>query len=427
MMTPTATTIFALSSGHPPAAIAVVRISGPQAAAVLVTLGGALPTPRVATLRSLRAAEGMLLDRALVLWLPGPNTATGEDVAELHLHGGRAVVRGVLTALDTLAGLRAAEPGEFTRRAFENGRLDLIEAEGLADLLEAETELQRRQALAIADGGLSQQVQFWQARLLQIAAEVEALIDFSDEDDVGGTDLSAIMASVEALRGELTHALARPAAERLRDGFRVVIAGPPNAGKSTLLNVLIGRDAAIVSEQAGTTRDIIEAPVDLNGAPIVFIDTAGIRASTDNVESIGIQRALGAVERADLVLWTGEAADAPDRSVTLRLKADLNSFPAASELGVSAWSGKGLQELRELIVEKSRSALGSGNDPLLNARQRGCIDLASTALQQAGAMSDLVLLAEHLREARVAFDTLTGQASVDDMLDHLFGRFCLGK
>src|SRR5687768_4344432 len=305
-------TIFALSSGAPPAAIAVVRISGPRAGEVLAALAGRLPKSRRATAVTLSdPADGAPLDRALALWLPGPATATGEDIAELHLHGGRAVVAAVETALARMPGLRRAEAGEFTRRAFANGRIDLAEAEGLADLLIAETELQRRSAMAMASGALSRVVEAWRERVLALSAAVEAVLDFADEDDVAQLP-ERFADDCRELAEELDEWLARPRAEPLREGFRVVLAGPPNAGKSSLFNALVQSEAAITSPIPGTTRDVITRAVAIEGVPLQFVDTAGLRAGgTDAIERIGVDRALGAAREADLVLWLGAEGDGP--------------------------------------------------------------------------------------------------------------------
>ncbi|MEA3064540.1 MAG: tRNA modification GTPase, partial [Sphingomonadales bacterium] len=329
-------TIFALSSGSPPAAIAVVRVSGPRASAALAALAGSLPEPRVATLAGLRW-RGKRLDRALVLRFPGPDSVTGEDVAELHLHGGRAVVAAVLEALAGLDGLRSAEPGEFTRRAFENGRIDLAEAEGLADLLAAETQSQRRTALAAAGGALSRQVEAWRQRLLALAAALEAALDFSDEGEVGEAWPPGWGDGLAALAAEIAEMLARPPAERLQDGLRVVIAGPPNAGKSSLLNALAQRDAAITSAVPGTTRDLVEAPTAIGGTPFLLIDTAGLRDSDDEVESLGVTRARSSLEAADLILWLGDPAEVPDRgrSILIRSKCDLAAGAGEADVRVS--------------------------------------------------------------------------------------------
>ncbi len=309
-------TIYALSSGSPPAAIAVIRISGPAADAALLALSsGRLPEPRRAAIVPLSDPEtGELLDNALVVRFPAPASATGEDIAELHLHGGRAVVAAVLAALRPLPGMREAQPGEFTRRAFENGRMDLAEAEGLADLLMAETQSQRRAALALAGGILSRLVEQWQEVLLSLAAQLEAAIDFSDEGDVEEVGSPAEAPELQKLISDMEAALARPPAERLRDGLRVVIAGPPNAGKSSLINLLSGRQAAIISAVAGTTRDLVEAPTAIGGTPFLLVDTAGLRDSGDEVEAMGIERARASLDSADLILWLGDPAHCPDRS-----------------------------------------------------------------------------------------------------------------
>ena len=325
-----ADTIFALSSGAPPAAIAVIRISGPVAGEALARLSADLSVPRRASLMSLRGQDGVVLDRALVLWLPGPGTVTGEDVVELHCHGGRAVVAAVLATLGAMPRLRAAEAGEFTRRAFVNGRIDLAEAEGLADLLAAETELQRRAAMAMAGGGFSAVVDDWRQRLLLASAQVEAVLDFAEEDDVAALPPEFKFALAD-LREELTDWLSRPRAEALRDGYRVVIAGPPNAGKSTLFNALVEDDAAITAPMAGTTRDVLTRPVALAGIPFVFVDTAGLRDdASDAIEVIGVERARGAAAGADLVLWLGPEGEGPPRSWEIEAQADRANHPHKS-------------------------------------------------------------------------------------------------
>ncbi|MGQ0590305.1 MAG: tRNA uridine-5-carboxymethylaminomethyl(34) synthesis GTPase MnmE [Sphingosinicella sp.] len=417
-------TIYALSSGAPPAAIAVVRISGPHARRAVQVLAGAVPKARRSTLMVLRH-DSQVLDNALVILFPGPHSATGEDVVELHLHGGRAVVAAVQTALGSMAGLRAAEPGEFTRRAFENGRIDLAEAEGLADLLEAETEGQRRAALSLAGGALSRQVGAWQARLLALAAEVEAALDFSDEGDV--EPLSAdFEARRVALGRELADWLARPTAERLREGVRVVIAGPPNAGKSSLLNALIGRDAAITSAVPGTTRDLIEAPVSIGGLPFLVVDTAGLRDSGDEIEAIGIARARASAQVADVLLWLGAPADRPEGAITVHTKRDLSGINGSYEFSVSSVTGEGLDELARMLIRHSTEILPQPGEVALNARHRAALSEALAAIDEAGT-NDLLIVAEAFRHARGALDRITGRAGVEDMLDALFGRFCIGK
>jgi tRNA modification GTPase len=423
----TADTIFALSSGSPPAAVAVVRISGPGAAGALRALAGHIPEARKATLVSLSAA-GEPLDRALALWFAGPRSATGEDVAELHLHGGRAVVAAVLQALAALEGLRPAEPGEFTRRAFENGRIDLAEAEGLADLLAAETESQRRSALALAGGALSRRVEAWRQSLLGLAASLEAALDFSDEGEVGEAWPAGWRESLEALSGEIAALLARPPSERLRDGLRVVIAGPPNAGKSSLLNALAQRDAAITSAVPGTTRDLIEAPTSIGGMPFVLIDTAGLRDGAEDVERVGVARAKASLEAADLVLWLGEPGEAPRTAPTIlvRSKSDLGGSEGDVGLRVSSLTGEGLDRLTAALSAHGARLLPGEAEVTANARQRGALRNVLRHLGEASA-DDMLVAAEALRQARIELDLITGRAGVEDMLDALFSRFCVGK
>ena len=426
----------------PPAAIAVVRVSGPLAGEALRSLAGRLPEARRAVLAELKAADATPLDRALVLWFPGPATATGEDLAELHLHGGRAVVAAVEAALATMPGLRCAEAGEFTRRAFENGRIDLAEAEGLADLLAAETESQRVQALGMASGHVSRAVAEWRDRLLGLMAGAEAELNFADEDDVevGEVVAQRLREGMAGLAGELGEWLARPAAEVIAEGLSVVIAGPPNAGKSTLINALAKRELAIVSPVAGTTRDVIETALALDGIAMRFSDTAGLRTeSGDAVEMIGIDRALAAVEAADILLWLGPAKAAPDRprAILIAAQADRWKGDAAAEadaarcdLILSAATGEGMDRLHRMIVEMARTLLPREGEAALRRRQREALAEAKGWLEvvpgsrEAG---DLILLAERLRLAGGALDRITGRAGVEEMLDTLFGRFCIGK
>ncbi|RDV02500.1 tRNA uridine-5-carboxymethylaminomethyl(34) synthesis GTPase MnmE [Sphingorhabdus pulchriflava] len=428
-----ADTIFALSSGAPPAAIAVVRISGPKAFDAIKALTGSLPPPRKASLRKLTdPKDGSLLDQALILIFPGPATATGENLAELHLHGGRAVVRGVESTLAAMAGLRRAEAGEFTRRAFANGRIDLNEAEGLADLLAAETEWQRRSAARMAGGAFSRASEGWRNELLSLSAQLEAEIDFSDEDDVGEEDYQKIsngcLALHDAIKGQLSH----PSAEKLRDGLRVVLAGPPNSGKSTLLNALVAREAAIVSDIAGTTRDLIEIPVAFGGIPFLLTDTAGLRdQSGDAIELIGIERAEGAIADADMVLWLGDDGEGPNhpRLIEIEAKIDVGDHNAksAGALRLSAKTGAGVSELIDLLVEAGRELLPPPDSFALNQRQRKLLSDTALFLRHAAHAKDPLIMAEELRQARLALDALTGRASTEDMLDALFGRFCIGK
>jgi tRNA modification GTPase len=424
-------TIFAPSSGLPPAAIAVIRISGPQAFAAARALAGDLPVPREARLRTLRdPISGDHLDSALLLVFPAPNTATGEDLVELHVHGGRAVIAAVEVALARQPGLRRAEPGEFTRRALTNGRIDLAEAEGLGDLLSAETELQRRAALAMADGTLSRQIANWRAALLGLAARLEASLDFSDEADVDAVLLDGIRSDARATASEITAALSAPAVDRLRDGIRVVLAGPPNSGKSTLLNALAKREAAIVSPIAGTTRDRIEVPVSRAGVPFVLTDTAGLRESaSDAIEAIGIDRAGQAIADADLVLWLGDEMPPQDRMLWLHARADVAgraSKPADALLAVSAETGAGVEQLWELLVSRSAMLIPGASDMALNQRQRAHCREALEALNDLGAPDELVV-ADALRRANVALARITGDVAIEAMLDALFSRFCIGK
>lgn len=423
-------TIFALSSGSPPAAIAVVRVSGPQAGAALAALAGKLPRPRMASYRTLRVPrETTELDRALVLWFPGPATATGEDLAELHLHGGRAVVAAVEAALELVAGLRRAVPGEFTRRAFANGRIDLAEAEGLADLLAAETEMQRRSAIAMAGGAFSRQVETWRERVLAASAAVEAVLDFGDEDDVSQLP-TGFGNGLGELAAELATWLARPRAEALREGFRVVLAGPPNAGKSTLFNALVEDDAAITAPLAGTTRDVLTRAVAIAGVPFVFADTAGLRdESGDAIEMIGMARARSELGRADLVLWLGPEGEGPLTGWEIAPQCDRAVAPAkqAPRHRVSAVTGEGIEALRADLVATASRAMPRPGDAALNRRQHRLLAEAEAGLVAARGESDPLLVAEALRLTRVAFDALIGRATTEDMLDALFGRFCIGK
>lgn len=422
-------TIFALSSGRPPAAIAVLRISGPAARTAAEALAGRCPPPRRASLRTVRDAAGAPLDRALVLHFPGPDTATGEDLVELHCHGGRAVVAAVERALAALPGLRLARPGEFTRRALESGRIDLAQAQGLADLLEAETETQRRTALAAAEGAVGRAITGWLDRLAAIAAQVEAQLDFADEADVedaGGYDPTHAIA---ALLAEWRTILAAPSVERLRDGVRVVIAGPPNAGKSSLFNALADRDAAIVTPIAGTTRDVLEEAVVRDGIPYRLTDTAGLAETTDDVvERIGIDRAAAAIDAADILLWMGAPADAPAGAIVLAGKADLPGSNAnGADLAVSAHLPDTVAALWARLADRARDMLAIDGDVALRQTQRERLAEAATALDLVARSPDLLIVAEQLRVATRPLAALLGRDATEAMLDALFGRFCLGK
>jgi tRNA modification GTPase len=410
----------------------VIRISGGAAGVALDRIApGRRPAPRYATLRTLIDPDnGAALDHALIMWFPAPKSVTGEDLAELHVHGGRAVVGAVLGALGRVPGLRPAVAGEFTRRAFDHGRIDLIEAEALGDLLAAETEGQRRNAMMLASGSLSRVVEEWRAAILMLAAEIEALIDFSDEDDVDA-DVSDIRERAATLSCGIGQWLALPHAERLRDGVRVVLAGPPNAGKSTLLNALVGRDAAIVTSIPGTTRDLIEVPVMLNGIAFLLTDTAGLRRSAaDEVEAIGIERAERAAYAADILLWLGSPEDCPDHRNAIRIgpQSDVRSYSDGDvDLMLSALTGAGMAELQDMLVDRGASLLPGENENALNRRQRDALGVVAAALNDARSTADLILIAESFRAARAALDALTGRAGTEDMFDTLFGAFCIGK
>jgi tRNA modification GTPase len=419
-------TIFALSSGLPPAGIAVVRVSGPDAGAALSALAGHCPAPRVATLCRFRDGVGATLDHGLALWFPAPASVTGDDMAELHLHGGRAVVAAVLDALSGMTGLRPALAGEFTRRAFDNGRLDLSEAEGLADLLAAETEGQRQSALMLAEGRLGGLVADWQTRILQVAAHVEADLDFSDEGDVAQESEVHTTNALARLCAEIEEMLACPPAERLRDGVKIVFAGPPNSGKSSLFNEIAGRHAAIVTDIAGTTRDRIEAPVVVGGIPLLLIDTAGLRDDmTDAVEALGIKLSQDAIIGADIVLWLGLPETMPKGALLIAAKSDLQSRRPG--LAVSTVSGEGLVALREALLVRAKALLPKPGALALNSRHRALLLSVWENLGAAQTADDGLIIAEHLRHARAALDALTGRAGVEDMLDALFGAFCIGK
>ena len=420
-----ADTIYALSSGAPPAGIGVIRISGPRAGEALSRMAGGLPPVRSPRLRILRNGEGEALDQALVMWFAGPNTATGEDLAEIHCHGGRAVVAALLAALSSIDGLREAEPGEFTRRAFSNGRIDLAEAEGLADLLSAETELQRRGALLAAGGDLSRGIEGWRDRVLGLAASIEAVIDFADEDDVSLP--ASFSRELDELIGEIRATSQRPATERLRDGIRVVLAGPPNAGKSSLFNALLSDDAAIVTSEAGTTRDVLERPVSIGGVPLVLVDTAGMRDSgAGAIEEMGIERARKEVASGHIVLWLGAPDELPVGAIQISAKSDLGAVQSEG-LEVSAVTGFGLSELTDMLVEKAREILPPVDQIAFNRRQREWAQTAAQSLVDVNTHSDLLIAAENLRAARRALDRLVGRDSTEEMLDALFDRFCIGK
>jgi tRNA modification GTPase len=427
-----ADTIFALSSGAPPAAIAIIRISGPAAFEAVEALAGRLPTPRRASLVTLKDAKDSELDRALALTFPGPDSATGEDLAELHLHGGRAVVRAVEAALAARPGLRQAEAGEFTRRAFLNGRLDLNEAEGLADLLTAETEWQRRAASAMMGGAFSSRIEEWRQEVLRLSATTEAELDFSDEGDVESQNNRDISDACGLLHDAIQQLIDAPAAEKLRNGLRVVLGGPPNSGKSTLLNALVARDAAIVSDIAGTTRDMIEVPIALDGIPLLFIDTAGLRESTDDaIEAMGMQRTRLAMGGADIILWLGLEGRGPQHPQLIEVEAKADDIyhvvKCETAFRVSAMNANGMELLISEIVRRAKTLLPPPDQFAVNQRQRALLSECAVALNDAAQSQDWLIVAEQLRQARLSLDALTGRAHTEDMLDMLFGRFCVGK
>ena len=489
MPEPMRPTIFALSSGRPPAAIAVVRMSGPRAGDALKALTGKIPAPRQAALVRVRDPQsGETVDQALALWFPAPNSETGEDVAELQLHGGRAVIAATLAALSRIEGLKPAEAGEFTRRAFENGKLDLTAVEGLADLVMAETQGQRRQALRQLQGALGNRAEDWRRTLIQALALVEAAIDFSDEADVPENLVAPALALTRALADEIATVLADEGrGERLREGLVVAIAGPPNAGKSTLLNRIARREAAIVSPYAGTTRDVVEVHLDLDGWPVTLLDTAGIRETGDPVEMEGVRRARERAAVADVVLWVvdaggegetageshlqlspkgrpapeiwllrnkidvaqhsqtsesistsnhkNEAENIPNRSLTNTVNQGLaqrNEFKFTNdspEFAVSAKVGTGVERLLTALAAQAEHMLGGAEQALVTReRHRRALQDALAALRRAG---DLVgrddLLAEELRAAGQALGRLTGRVDVEDVLDVIFRDFCIGK
>lgn len=429
-------TVFALASGAGRAGVAVIRVSGPAAGAAFIALTGGLPEPRRAALRALYGAGGGLIDRALTLWFPAPHSFTGEDVAEFHVHGGQAVIAALSAALLDVPGLRPAEPGDFTRRAFENGKLDLAEAEGLADLIDAETEGQRQQALRQMDGALSRLYDGWRAQLVTAMALLEAAIDFPDEDlpEALAERVGPLLAPLAAAMAE--H-LADTRGERVREGFRVAILGKPNAGKSSLLNALAGRDVAIVSDTPGTTRDVIEVRLVLAGFPILIADTAGLRASEDAIEQEGVRRALARAEDADLRVFLAPVDDLGGDALPLALRPDDLVFASKADLGaeidqprLSAKTGEGVDALLAAIAARAEAALGAREAPALTrARHRRLVEQAHASLLRAQSALQLgpELAAEDLRAAAAALGRLTGRIDVETLLDEIFAQFCIGK
>jgi tRNA modification GTPase len=436
-------TIYALSSGRLPAAIAIVRISGGKARIGLETLGGKVPEPRRAARAIFRdPSSGAVIDDGLVLWFAGPASETGEDVAELHLHGGRAIVAAVFRVLGGLEGFRPAEAGEFTRRALLNGKLDLATVEGLGDLVAAETEAQRRQAMAQFRGALSAKVEAWRARLVQVMARLEAGIDFSDEGDVPDDLLRPAVELARELASEIRAVLDdAPRGERLREGFVVAIAGPPNVGKSTLLNRLAEREVAIVSAIPGTTRDAIEVALDLKGVPVVLVDTAGLRESKDPIELEGVKRALARAASADLVLWLTEAGGPSPmppsgaKTIVVWTKVDLVDSEAQRRLQdkasflISAKTGVGMARLLDFLAHEAEML---GGEPALVTRERQRKALAE-ALKRLESAFDIAatgkeeLVAEELRMTANALGRVTGRIGVEEVLGEIFRSFCIGK
>lgn len=433
----TADTIAALASGPPPAAISVIRVSGPAAFSSLSSLiNGNAPQPRRLSLRTLYdPRDGAALDRALVVAFPAPDTASGEDLVELHLHGGIAVVSGVLAALTALPDVRLAEPGEFTRRAFANGRMDLAQVEGLADLVAAETAGQRRTALALAGGMLSRAADDWRNRCLDILAEAEAGLDFAEEEaDVAARINETARSQLQSLVSELDALIADAGrGQRLRSGLTITVTGAPNVGKSSLVNALTSSDAAIVTTIAGTTRDPIEVAIDLEGVAAVLIDTAGLRDTNDPIEAEGIRRARLRADAADLVIHLVDQwpVDLPDAGLLVVNKIDLFDAPLSTESRVqfvSALNGSGIAILRHWLAHWAATTLRPGEPPLLShARHRAAFVDAAAALNDAAMTDDSVLRAESLRHAAQAFGRIAGRVDVDDVLDRIFSRFCIGK
>jgi tRNA modification GTPase len=439
-MHPREQTIFALSSGRPPSAISIVRVSGPQAGPALAALAGKVPAPRRAARVLLHDANRQPIDDAVILWFPGPASATGEDVAEFHVHGARAVLAALFAALSTFENVRAAEPGEFTRRAFENGKLDLTEAEGLDDLIHADTDRQRRQALRQLKGLLGDKARDWRVRIIEASALIEAGIDFSDEGDVPAELIAPALAKIKMLLSEIEEVLAAQGqSERLREGLVVAISGPPNVGKSTLMNQLARREVAIVSPYAGTTRDVIEVQLDLDGYPVTVIDTAGIRETNDPVEQEGVRRARARAAEADLVLWLSDAQhknalrqDAVP-TWTVRTKIDLEAAGQGAgdcDFRISASRGDGVKELIAALVGFAQNYFGSGEGGLISReRQRKLLqqtaELLRCSISEAGKGEEFI--AEDLRAAAQSLGKLLGRVDVEDILDTIFREFCVGK
>ncbi|GAB5509684.1 MAG: tRNA uridine-5-carboxymethylaminomethyl(34) synthesis GTPase MnmE [Hyphomicrobiales bacterium] len=445
-------TVAALSSGLVPSGVAIIRISGPLTRFALETLSGSVPEPRFASLRTLKnPANGVVLDHALVLFFPAPHSFTGEDVGEMHCHGSRAVVDGVLAALWSLDGIGPAQAGDFTRQAFANGKMDLVQVEALGDLIHASTAGQRDLALSHLSGSASRKLTQWRDRLVHARAMIEAELDFSDEDDVPGSVLDSLPEQLRVLSVELKADLEDQFSERLREGFRVVLAGAPNSGKSTLMNALLEREAALVSPVAGTTRDRIDAAIDLDGLPVLLSDTAGLRDAgdvSDPVEVLGIDRARDALDQADCIIWLeggDQAAESYDdeRSIRIRSKSDLrdeNRDEDSTVLAVSGRTGEGLvalkQHMRATLVERYQGSAGSdrvANETIsVDARRRSAVNQALNGLHAAlsglsATNPHLDLIAEDLRVTQLALGAISGDVDAEGVLDVVFSSFCIGK
>ena len=426
-------TIFALASAQGRAGVSTIRVSGTDAWSVACRLCGSVPEPRRSAVRVLRTGDGAIIDQALVLAFKGPNSFTGEDVVELHVHGSIAVVRAVLSELSNQTGARLADAGEFTRRALENGKLDLSQVEGLADLIDAETEAQRKQAVRVLTGSLGEKVEGWRAKLIRAAALIEATIDFADEE-VPVDVTPEVTTLLKQVSSELTSEIAGSyVAERIRAGFEVALVGAPNAGKSTLLNRLSGRDAAITSEIAGTTRDVIEVRMELGGLPVTFLDTAGLRESGDKIEAIGVERAMSRAREADLRVFLTEPGEkllmAPQvHDIQVRPKADL---AGDSGSGVSGKTGQGVPDLLDKITNVLRERV-SNVGLATHERHRFAMQRALEELENSlrGLMSGpefYDITAQELRSAIRALETLVGRIDAENLLDEIFSSFCLGK